>query len=104
MHVLHPRLEGGELPAVIRETRPALVEENQPKRPGELLVELAPARGLPAVDEVRDEVGDIGEIGLGVADHLIGDRNTAVSRVSDLGRHRRIFSPGRPRAQPWSDP
>lgn len=103
MQVLHPRLEGGELPAVIRETRPANQPE-QPEQPGELLVELAPARGLPAVDEVRDEVGDIGEIGLGVADHLIGDRNTAVSRVSDLGRHRRIFSPGRPRAQPWSDP
>ena len=67
MQVLHPRLEGSELPAVIREPRPALVEENQPKRLGELFVEVAPVPRFPAVDEVRDEIRDIGEIGLAVA-------------------------------------
>ena len=67
MQVLHPRLEGSELPAVIRETRPALVEENQSKRLGELFVEVAPVPRLPAVDEVRDEIRDIGEIGLAIA-------------------------------------
>ncbi len=67
MQVLHPRLEGSELPAVIRETRPALVEDNQSKRLGELFVEVAPVPRLPAVDEVRDEIRDIGEIGLAIA-------------------------------------
>jgi hypothetical protein len=67
VQVLHPRLECSELPAVIRETRPALVEENQPKGLGELLVEVAPVPRLPAVDEVRDEIRDIGEVGLAIA-------------------------------------
>jgi len=34
-----------------------LVEENQPKRVGELLAVVAPVPRLPAVDEVRHEVG-----------------------------------------------
>jgi hypothetical protein len=68
VQVLHPCFEGSELPAVIRQTRPTLVEQNQPKRPGELLVELAPVRRIPAVDEVRDEIRDIGEVDLAIAD------------------------------------
>ena len=92
MQVLHPRLEGSELPAVIRQPRPTLVEENQPKRLGELLVEVAPVPRLPAVDEVRDEIGDIREVGLAFAQELVGDRDATVSHVSDISCHKRIFS------------
>ena len=92
MQILHPRLQSSELPAVIRETGPALVEENQAERPGELLVEVAPVPRLPAIDEVRDEIGDVGEIGLAIAHDLVGDRDATVPRVPDVSRHNRIFS------------
>src|SRR5581483_10940442 len=92
VQVLHPRLEGAELPAVIGETRPALVEENQSKRLGKLLVEGAPVPRLPAVDEVRHEIRDIREVGLTVAHELVGDCDATVARVPDVCRHSRIFS------------
>jgi hypothetical protein len=91
VQILHPRLQSSELPAVIRETGPALVEENQAERPGELLVEVAPVPRLPAIDEVRDEIGDVGEIGLTIAHHLVGDRNAAVACVADVEPHDAIL-------------
>jgi hypothetical protein len=108
VQVLHPRLESSELPAVIREPRPALVEQNQPKRLSESLVEVSPAPRLPAVDEVRDEVRDVGEIDLTIAHHLTGDRNAPVACVADVEPHAAILaqiSPGGNEAVPvyfWS--
>jgi hypothetical protein len=39
---------------------------------------------LPTVDKVRDEIRDIGEVGLAVAHQLVGKSDATVSRVSDV--------------------
>ena len=85
--VLHARLESRELAVTVGDARSALVEENQPEASRELLVEVAPVRRLPGVDEVGAEVRHEDEVGLAVADDLISDRRTATPRVVDLGLH-----------------
>ncbi len=90
-HVLHPRLERGELPVAVGEARTALVEEDEPELAREALVEVPPVRRLPTVDEVRTEVGNEHEVRVRVADHLIGDRGSAALRIADVRLHRASF-------------
>jgi len=78
--------------AEVGEPGPTLVEQDQPERPGEALVEGAPVRRFPAVDQVRDVSGHEDEVDLSVADHLVGDRDAAAARVADVERHVREYS------------
>ena len=82
--VLHPRLERRELAAVVGQPRAALVEQDQPKRPRQPQVEVAPARILPPVDEIRHVIGHVHEVGVSLAHDLVGDRDTAATRIPDL--------------------
>jgi hypothetical protein len=91
-HVLHPRFERGELPVAVGEARTALVKQDEPEIAREALVEAAPVRRLPAVDEVGTEVRNEHEIGVGVADHLIGDRRSAALGIADIRLHIRPVS------------
>ncbi len=93
VEILHPRLERGELAAVVRQARATLVEEDQPETLRQLQVEVAPARILPRVDEIRHEVRHVHQVGVSSAHDLIGDCDTAASCVPDLrGRHAAIVS------------
>jgi hypothetical protein len=47
----------------------------------------------PVVNEVRHEVGDVDEVSFTVADDVIGDRDTAASRVTNVELlHTRILA------------
>jgi hypothetical protein len=87
--VLHSRLERGELPAVIGEAGASLVEQDQPERSGQPPVEVAPARIAPDVAEVRHVVRHVDEVGLPVADDLVGDRDAAGAGIARLRLHPR---------------
>ena len=89
--VLHPRLQRRKLRPMIGQARAALVEQDQPKRAREPLIERTPTRRLPAVHEIRHEVRHIDEIDLALTHNLIRDRDTAVARVPDLLLHGVIF-------------
>ena len=98
--VLHARLQRGEVRAVIGEPGAALVEEDQPERRRQPLVERPDARGLPRVDQVRDVVGHEHEIDVAVPHHLVGDGGAAGARVRDVARlHRRIVPSRSPRGK-----
>ena len=86
-HVLHPRLQRRKRAAPVGQTRAALVEQDQPKRLGQPLVERPPVPGLPPVDEVRAVVGDEDEVPLALAHDLVGDRHPAAPHIPDLRLH-----------------
>jgi hypothetical protein len=85
--ILHPRLERGELGAVVGQPGTALVEQNQPKGTGEPLVKVPPLRPHPPVDEIRAVGGYEDEIDLPLPNDLIRDRDAPASHVSDLVIH-----------------
>ena len=88
--VLHARFECGPArAAAVGQAGTPLVEEDQPERACEPLVEVTPVRRLPPVDEVRDEAGDEDEVDVPSPDHLVGDRHVAVPRVADVRLHGR---------------
>jgi hypothetical protein len=72
---------------VIGQTGTSRVEENQPERPRQPLVELPPIRRRPPVDQVRDPVRDEDEIAVGIAHDLVGDRDALVAGVLDVRLH-----------------
>ena len=59
---------------------------------GKPLVELAPLRRLPAVDEVGDVVRHVHEIEVAVPDDLVGDGDAAAARVTDVEPHAAEYS------------
>jgi hypothetical protein len=77
---------------VIGQARATLVEQDQSERAREALVERAPMRGLPAIDEVRHEVGHIHEIDLALTDDLVRDRDATAAHVPDPILHDTIFT------------
>jgi hypothetical protein len=85
-HILHARLQRRKETAAVREAGAALVEEDQPKRLREALVEGPPASRLPVVDQIRVVVGDEDEICRGVSDDVIGNRGLAAPHVPDVER------------------
>ena len=87
-HVVHPRLERGPAgAAAVGQAGPALVEEDQPERTAQTLVELAPVGRLPGVDEVRDEAVDVDEVTLPRPDNLVGDGHVTVPGIADVRLH-----------------
>ena len=92
MQVLHPRLQCRELAAVIGQPGASLVEQDQPKRPRQAQVEVAPTWVLPRKDQVRHETRHVHEVGLAASKYLIGDRRAAIADVAGLRLHRRSVS------------
>jgi len=86
-HVVHARLERWKRAAQIGQAGSALVEQDQPEALREPVVETAPVRRLPRVDEVRDVVRDVDEVDVAAAHHLVGDRDAAAPRVPNVERH-----------------
>src|SRR5262249_6243239 len=87
MHVLHPRLQRRERAAAIGEPTTALVEEDQPERLREPLVQRAPVLRFPGVDEVRTVARDEDEIGVPVPEDLVGDPAAAAAHIADVWPH-----------------
>ncbi len=101
-HVLHPRLEVRKERSAVGEAGTALVEQDQPERLREPFVERAPVPRLPVVDEVGEEVRHEHQVGRGIADDVVRDRDVAVPgrsgcRAASLRRrHRASTRPGTP--------
>ena len=85
----------------------ALVEQDQTERTSQAEEEVALTRILPVKDEIRAEAGNVDKVDVPFADHLVGNRDSTVSRVLDLsvGRpldvllHRDILTIRRHRAR-----
>ena len=86
-HVVHACLQCGELPAVVGEARPPLVEQDHAERSREALVEAAPVRRLPPEDEVREIVRDVDEVDIAVTDDLVRDRHVSAAGIADVRFH-----------------
>jgi hypothetical protein len=69
----------------------ALVEQDQPERAREALVERSQKLRLPAVNEIRHPIGHVDEIHVALTDHLVRDRDAAVVRIPDRFLHGAIF-------------
>ena len=108
-HVVHPCFERGPArAAAVGQAGPPLVEEDEPERTAQTLVELAPVGRLPGVDEVRDEAVDVDEVDAPRPDDLVGDGHVTVPGIADVrlarGQSRRLpaWRPRRPRSGSWS--
>ena len=107
VQVLHPRLQRRELASMIGDPGSALVEQDQTERTSQAEEEVALIRILPVKDEIRAEAGNVDKVDVPFADHLVGNRDSTVSRVLDLsvGRgldvllHRDILTIRRRRAR-----
>ena len=73
--------------AEVGEARAPLVEEDQPERLRQPLVERTQVRDLPAVDEVGDPAGHVEQVGLALPDDLVRDRDATAPRISNVERH-----------------
>ena len=69
---------------MVRQPGTALVEQDQPKRTPETLVEIPPWRILPPVDQVRPEFGDEDKIDIPIADDLVRDSDPVAPCVPDI--------------------
>ena len=85
--IVHSCLQRGELAALVGDAGAALVVEDQPERAREPFIELAPVRMLPAVDEVGRVIRHENQVGRGIADDLVGDRDAAIPDVPDIRAH-----------------
>ena len=85
--ILHPGLECRELTAVVRQPGAALVEHDQPKGPSETLIEIAPRRILPPIDQVRPKFGHEHKVDIPIADDLIRNSDATTPRVPDIRPH-----------------
>src|SRR3954462_633581 len=88
------------MPAEVREARAALVEEDQPEPLRQALVERPPARQLPEVDEVGDEVRHVDDVHLALSDDLVRDGDPAAAGIADVEAHHGQF----PRLASWPQP
>ena len=83
--VVHPRLERGNAGDPVGETRPPLVEHEQPPVLGE--AEDVPDEQwvLPRREHVSREPSDEHQVDRSLADHLVRDRDPAAPGVVNLG-------------------
>ena len=86
-HVVHPLLERPDAHS-IRETHPALVEQEETRERAEPLAEAPVVGVLPEHFQVRDRAGNEDEIRRPVAHDLVGDVHIVRFRVADRRRHR----------------
>src|ERR1700730_6212897 len=87
-HVIHAPLERWHLTHrhTVRQARPALVEQDQPRERHKPVHECAPARVLPPKLYVRDPAGHQHQINRTVPHDLVGDMNIPALGVTSLGR------------------
>jgi hypothetical protein len=82
--VVHALGEAPEADVPVRESRAAFVEVDEPREPGEFLIEAPEGRHLPDQLEVGDEAGDEDDVDRAVADDGVRDVDVARLRVPDL--------------------
>jgi hypothetical protein len=82
-YVLHPLLERGRIGRAVRQPGAALVDEDQPREPGQTPQETRERRLVPAGLEVRHPAQHEDDIDRPAAEHLVGDARIALPRVAD---------------------
>lgn len=84
LDVLDALLEGGNATNPVRESRAALVEEDQAREGRQPAQEPGIARLVPVLLDIRDPAGDVHEVDRAAPHHLVGDADLADLRVSCL--------------------